>query len=101
MAMPAAAARATTSSSSTSVNTSPPALSRQVEVAEHLVADPDRHAEERAHRRVVRREPVAVGVLAEVGQPDRLRVDDQQAEDAVALGQVADGAPVARRRCRR
>ena len=31
-----------------------PRLLRQVEVAEHLVADPDRDAEERAHRRVVR-----------------------------------------------
>ena len=38
------------------------------------------------------REPEAVGVLAEVGQPQRLGVDDEQPEDAVALGQVADGA---------
>ena len=36
----------------------------EVEVAEHLVADQDRHPEERRHRRVVRREAVAVGVLA-------------------------------------
>ena len=62
----------------------------QVEVAEHLVAHPDRHAEERPHRRVVRREPVAVGVLAQVGEPQRLGVEDEQPEDAVALGQVTD-----------
>ena len=48
------------------------------------------HAQERSHRRVVGREPEAVGVLAQVGQPQRLGVDDEQAEDAVPLGQVAD-----------
>jgi hypothetical protein len=65
----------------------------QVEVAEDLVADADGHAEERRHRRVVRGEPEAVGMLAQVRQPDRLGVDDQQAQDAVALGQLADGPP--------
>ena len=62
----------------------------QVEVAEDLVAHPDRHAQERSHRRVVGREAEAVGVLAQVGQPQRLGVDDEQAEDPVPLGQVAD-----------
>ena len=60
-------------------------LVAEVEVAEHLVAHPHRHTEERAHRRVVGREPVAVGVLPEVGEADRLGVDDEQPEDAVAL----------------
>ena len=44
-------------------------LVRQVQVSEHLVADPDRHAEERAHRRMVGREPDAVGMGAEIGKP--------------------------------
>ena len=44
MATPAAAARPTASSSSTSVNVVAGRLVGQVEVAEHLAADPDRHA---------------------------------------------------------
>ena len=64
----------------------------QVEVAEHLVANPDRHAEERVHRRVVWGKAEAVGVFPQVGQAQRLGVDDQQSEDAVTLRQVADGA---------
>ena len=91
MATPAAAARPTTSSSSTSVNTSAGRLVGEVEVAEHLVAHADRDAEEGPHRRVVGREPVAVGVLAQVREPERAGVDDEQAEDAVALGQAPDG----------
>ena len=75
-------------------------LVAQVEVAEHLAAHGDRHTEERRHRRMVRREPEAVGVLAEVGQPQRLRIDDQQPEDAVALREVTDVASRRRRRCR-
>ena len=43
---------------------------------------------------MVGREPVAVGVLPQVGQPDGLRVDDEEPEDAVALGQVADRGPI-------
>ena len=62
----------------------------EVEVAEHLVAQQDRHAEERRHRRVVRREAVAVGVGGEVGEAQRLGLDDQQPEDAVTFGEVAD-----------
>ena len=38
----------------------------EVEVAEELVTYPDRHPEERAHRRVTRWEAVAVRVLGEV-----------------------------------
>ena len=62
----------------------------EVEVPENLLPDSDGDAEERLHRRMVRRKPVTVGMLVEVGQPDRLGVHDQQPEDAVALGEVAD-----------
>ena len=72
----------------------------EVQVAEHLVAHADRDPEERRHRWMVRRESVAVGVLGEVGQAQRLGVDDEQPEDAVTLGQVADRRR-ARRRSRR
>ena len=101
MATPAAAASPTASSSSTSLNSARRRLVGEVEVAEHLAADEHRHPEERAHRRVVRREPEAVGVLVEVGQAQRLGVDDQQPEDAVALGQLADALVGSRRRSRR
>ena len=65
----------------------------QVEVPEDVFANADGHAEERTHRRMVRRKPVAVGVLSQIGKADRLRIDDEQTQDAVALGQVADLAP--------
>jgi len=56
------------------------ALVGQVQVAEHLVADPHRHAEEAAHRRVVRREPGRCRVRGDLGQTDRPGIIDQQAE---------------------
>ena len=62
----------------------------EVEVPEHRAAHEDRDAEERPHRRMPRREAVAVGMLGEVGQPDGHRLGDEQAEDAVALGEGAD-----------
>ena len=62
----------------------------QVQVAEHLVAEADRHAEERVHRRVVRREAIAVGMLAEIGEPQRLGIDNEQTQDAMTLRQVSD-----------
>src|SRR5690349_435644 len=40
---------------------------------------------------MVRREAVALGMLMEIGEAQRLRLDDQQAQDAVALRVVADG----------
>ena len=73
----------------------------QVEVAEHLVPDPDGHAQERPHRWVVRREPVAVGVGVEVGEPQGLRIHDEQAEDTVALGEGPDGGDLLRGHARR
>ena len=62
----------------------------QVQVAVDDAAQPDRHAEERRHRRVSRREPEAVGVGVEVRQPQRFRIEDQQPEDAVTLGTSSD-----------
>jgi hypothetical protein len=69
-------------------------LVTHVEVAEHLAAHADRHAEKRSHRRMIGREPVAVGVLTQVGQPQRHRIHDQQPEDAVTFRQVPDLGPV-------
>ena len=65
----------------------------EVEVAEDLVAHAHRHAEERRHRRVVGRKPERVRVLREVREPQRSRITDQQAQDAVALGFVSDARP--------
>ena len=65
-------------------------LVAEVEVAEHGAADHHRHAEERSHRRMVRWETEARRVFAQIGEAQRLRIDDQQAEDPVALGEVAD-----------
>ena len=62
----------------------------EVEVPEHLAPHHDRHAEERAHRRVVRREPEARRVLGEVGETQRAGIGDQQPEDAVALRLLTD-----------
>jgi two-component system response regulator DevR len=62
----------------------------QIQVAEHLVAHADGHAQERSHRRMVGREPEAVGMLAQIGQPQRLGVHDEATEDPVPFGQVTE-----------
>ena len=62
----------------------------EVEVAEDAVADPDRHPEERRHRRVVVGEAVGRGVLVDVVQPQRFRVVDEQSQHAVPARQVTD-----------
>ena len=62
----------------------------EVEVAVDDAAQPDRHAEERRHRRVAGREPEAVGMGVQVGEAQRFRVEDQQPEDAVTLGTGPD-----------
>ncbi|GAB3197218.1 hypothetical protein GCM10027062_08460 [Nocardioides hungaricus] len=66
------------------------ALLGQVEIAEHLVPDPHGDAEERAHRRMVRREAVRGGVRRDVGQAHGLGTVDEVAEQAEAPGQLAD-----------
>ena len=62
----------------------------EVEVAEGDAAEHDRHAEERPHRRVVRREAGRAGVLRDVVQPERPRFPDQRPEQAPPARQVAD-----------
>ena len=62
----------------------------QVEVAVGDAAQQDRHAEERAHRRMAGREADRARVLGQVVQAQRLRVADQHAEDAAPARQVAD-----------
>ena len=63
----------------------------QIEVAEDLVANPDRSAEKGIHRRMVRREAVRGGVAVKILESQRLGVVDDVPEDPVSGGQVADG----------
>ena len=65
---------------------SPRRLLGQVEVAEDLAAGADRDPEERAHRRVVGREPVGRRVRGDVVQPQRYGSVDDQPEQPVAGG---------------
>jgi hypothetical protein len=62
----------------------------EVQVAEDRAADAHRNPEERAHRRVVRREAVGTRVSTQVVEPQGSRLVDQEAQDAPAAGQVAD-----------
>ena len=62
----------------------------QVQVAVGDSAQEDRDAEERAHRRMVRREADRARVVREIVEAQRLRVLDQRAEDAAATREVAD-----------
>jgi len=64
----------------------------EVQVAEDLVADPDRRAEEALHRRVVAGEAERVGVGADVADPSGPRVADQQPEHPVSPRRVSDRA---------
>ena len=75
--------------SSSAVN-GPPQLVRQVEVAEDLAAEADRHAQERLHLRVVRGEAHRAGVVRDPLEAQRPRVPDQRAEQAAAPRQLAD-----------
>jgi hypothetical protein len=68
----------------------PARLLGQVEIAPRLPADEHRHAEERVHRRVPRRQPEGARMRAEVVEDDRARVLDQQAEDAAPARELAD-----------
>ena len=68
----------------------PPGALGQVEVAEHLVPDPDRHPQEAGHRRVPGREARRARVVGDAAQPDRLRVLDQRTQQPLALRQVPD-----------
>jgi hypothetical protein len=63
----------------------------EIEVAVRLAADQDRHPQERVHRRVVERKAVRLRVLADSVETQRMRLGDQDAEDAVPAWKVADG----------
>ena len=65
-------------------------LFRQVQVAEYLIPDPDRHPQESLHGRVAVREPVRARMSGHVAQAERLGMRDQLAEQAAALGPVMD-----------
>jgi len=62
----------------------------QIQVAEHYVADPHRHAEEAVHRRMTLREAHRAGVIGHPVQPDRSRILDQGPEQTATLGEVPD-----------
>jgi hypothetical protein len=62
----------------------------EVEVAEDLVPDADRHAEETVHRRMTGREPDRARIVADLPQPDRVRVVDERAQQPLAFREVAD-----------
>ena len=62
----------------------------QIQVPEHFVAHADRYAQERSHRWMIEREPEAVGMLAEVGQPQRLGVHNEVTEDPASFRQFTD-----------
>ena len=61
----------------------PALLVGEVEVAEGLVANPDRHAQECLHRRVLGWKSVRAGMRRHVVQAQRLRMADQLAEHPV------------------
>jgi len=65
-------------------------LLRQVEVAVDDAAQVDGRAEERPHRRVVRRKADRPRIRMQIVQAQRLRVADEDAEDAAAVRKIAD-----------
>ena len=64
----------------------------QVEVPPRLALDDDRYAEEGGHRGMCEREPIGLGVRADLRQTQRPRLADQHPEDAAPARQFADGA---------
>ncbi|NCL76835.1 hypothetical protein AIIKEEIJ_04321 [Rhodococcus sp. YH1] len=62
----------------------------EVEVAERLTVHPDRDTQEGPHGRVVGREAGRGHVLGQIVEADRFRLFDQQSEQSVAGGEVAD-----------
>ena len=89
IAIAAQPASSTVASSSRSVK-SPPAFSVRYRFPQTWPRITNRDAEEATHRRVARREPVALGMAAHVGQAQRLRMIDQHAEDSAPPRQVPD-----------
>ena len=65
----------------------------QVQVADGSPVDRHGHAEEGRHRRVIRREPVRVGVFGDPRDPVGAPLADDQPEETVSARWVADGGP--------
>ena len=65
-------------------------LVREVQVAEHRLAHPDRDAEERVHRRVPLGEARRADVVGDLRHADGLRVVDELAEQPLAVRPVVD-----------
>ena len=63
----------------------------QVQIPVDLAVDPHGHPEERGHGGVARRDPVTVGAVCDVAQPQRFVVGDERAEDAPTRRARADG----------
>ncbi len=68
------------------------ALLGEVKVAEHLIVNSDRNAQERAHRWMPRGKPDGVRMRAEVVQPQRRGDLNELTEDSEALGGATDPA---------
>lgn len=66
------------------------ALVREVDVAEDPAATRDGRSKEGTHRRVMRWEADGPWVGGDVGDPERIRVADQGAEEAVTDRRIAD-----------
>jgi hypothetical protein len=62
----------------------------QIQVPERLAPDANRHTEEALHRRMPDRKAVGVRMLADRGQPQRLRIVDQHAQHATPARQIPD-----------
>ena len=73
-------------------------LLREVEVPVHDVPHEDRDTEEAPHRRMPGRKADEMRVLCHVGKAERARLAEQDAENAVVTGQVADLGLASRRR---
>ena len=65
-------------------------LLRQIEVSVRDSTKHDRHTEERLHRRVVLRKAHRAWIVCDVVEPQRLRVADQNAQDAAPVRQITD-----------
>ena len=70
------------------------ALVGQIEVADRRPVGHDRHAEERGHRRVVRREARRVRMIGDRRDPVRPALADDQPEQTPARRQRADREPM-------
>jgi hypothetical protein len=68
----------------------PAGLLGEVEVPPRLTAHQDRHAQERAHRRVTDGKPVRLRMQPDVSDPQRPGIRDQLAEHAATAREITD-----------